>query len=410
MFRLNSLFIVPLMAVIIYCFLDPAIADESKEISTPDKSSTEIVEKTVKNPMSWYTSLSGEWIRDNFYTISDTYGNLVKHRSNDTRLAAKAGLDYKLFSSGGFNSEISYRLGINWEGINRSWGRFSDKGRGYDYFPMHPGYSKRQHRFQGRISYEISSILSLGLLGRYQRVYGGSSFFKSSNQLHRSRYLAGQSILLEPSIAVNYPSHHQTRFFLYFKKDVDNDRPQRSMKTYDEFKTTSLNNLPGFGLDQHIDLAPLRLFGRIYRYDFTYNDYWDDYLREGLFIHAEYLFKAATLHALLGITRDRYEQKEIGSGCSSQYDFNDNPYPECSRSDRGYNIRLGYEYLYRDDVKFSIIYNHLANQNSAIKRVESIQNQFLIGLTYSPNNFYGTDSFREYPSDLGVSDKTHMTY
>ena len=112
----------------------------------------------------------------------------------------------------------------------------------------------------------------------------------------------------------------RSMFSLYLRKEIHNQSPEHSNKTYD---LTGATGDPAISLTltHSMDFPQQRLETTIdiFQYEFIYNDYWLDYTRRGVVIGADYnIYKGIGASAILGYYSDDYKLPHIKTGgCGS---------------------------------------------------------------------------------------------
>lgn len=177
----------------------------------------------------------------------------------------------------------------------------------FKYFPIQSDLLERHHQIYGDFRRDLK-MFYFGVFGRYEMSRIGSSTFPSPEDEDLRRVLrVSDTTILIPWIGTAY-ENMRTLFYMYMRKQINDDSPEHSNKTY-ELGLTGGDPVLSYGLSHEMDYPDnqLSLNFEIFQYEFIYNDYWLDYKRFGFFLSAEHeVVPKWYINGLIGYYKDEY--------------------------------------------------------------------------------------------------------
>jgi hypothetical protein len=183
----------------------------------------------------------------------------------------------------------------------------------FNYFPLRGDLLERRHQFYGDFRREFGNGLFFGVFGRYEFARIGSTLFPGPDDAELRKVLKiSDTSLFIPWVGMSYAGNMRTLVYLYLRKEINEDSPEHSNKTFDLGIASGGSGgepIMSFGLSHDIDMPDKKtnLNFEAFRYEFIYNDYWLDYKRTGFFLSAEHeLLPRWFIYALFGYYSDEY--------------------------------------------------------------------------------------------------------
>ena len=256
------------------------------------------------------------------------------------------------------------------------------------YFPLRGDLLEWRHQFYGDFRREFGGNYFFGIFTRYELARIGSTLFPGPDDAELQKVLKiSDTSLIIPWVGLSYLGNMRTLAYLYMRKEINEDSPEHSNKSYDlGLDPTSQGGEPviSFGLSHDIDLPTFKtnLNFELFRYEFIYNDYWLDYKRSGFFLSAEHeLMPRWFVYGLGGFYRDEYilsrlKLKPCGtqpvatttSGTGS--DGAPTRANECPRTDTGTLLQAGVWWNWTQFQRFSADIQMVENKNPDQKEFE----------------------------------------
>lgn len=262
-------------------------------------------------------------------------------------------------------------------------------------FPLRGDLLERNHQLFGDIRRQFGDQFYLGAYARidYQRV--GSTFFPSpdDNDLQVVVNLT-DTMLFIPWVGWAWTDDQRTLAYLYIRKEIHNNSPDHSNKTYD-LTGDSGDPAMSLGISHSMEFPALQLSGSVeaFQYEFIFNDYWLDYTRKGLLLGADYvIWRGLGAFAAGGYYMDnyklpRFKQGECGSTgsikpTSSTDEGSATPVSSCKRSDSGTLIQGGVYWNQNANLRYSGSYLTVEN-SSEMKEYSESRQVFRFDITWA---------------------------
>jgi hypothetical protein len=175
-------------------------------------------------------------------------------------------------------------------------------------------------------------------------------------------------------------------FSLYLRKELHNQSPEHSNKTYD-LTGSSGDPAISIALTHSMDFPEQRLETTfdVFQYEFIYNDYFLDYTRRGAIIGADYnIYKGFGANAIIGLYQDDYKLPQIKTGGCGSADVaaEGATRSACARSDSGNMVQIGLYYNKSSNMRFEAAYSMVEN-SSNLKVYSSGKNSFWFTATWA---------------------------
>jgi hypothetical protein len=259
-------------------------------------------------------------------------------------------------------------------------------------FPLRGDQLARTHQLFGDVRRKLNERLFLGFYSRLEFSRIGTSFFPSSNDDDLKIVLSLKDTQLNiPWVGFSWNESFRTMFYLYLRKEIHNNSPDHSNKTYD-FTGASGDQAVSLGITNAFDLPSWRLSGSfdLFQYESIFNDYWLDYTRQGLLINLDYnVWKRLNAFLNAGTYRDNYKLPRIKQGdCSTVSERiidgleGLNPVSNCDRSDSGTLMQLGIYWNQTANLRFSGSYQ-MVESSSEMKEYSETINTIRLDATWA---------------------------
>lgn len=264
-------------------------------------------------------------------------------------------------------------------------------------FPIRGDLLERSHQLFGDIRRQFTDQLFLGAYARVDYQRAGSSFFPSpdDNDLRIVVSMTDTTMLI-PWLGWAWTDDQRSLAYLYIRKEIHNNSPDHSNKTYD-FTGDTGERAISFGLSHSMEFPAWQLSGSIeaFQYEFIFNDFWLDYTRKGAILGADYIiWKGLGVNAAVGFYEDGYKLPRIKQGdCSSNGGIptsnpsslklaDDNPVSKCNRSDSGTLMQAGVYWSQNANLRFSGSYLMVEN-SSGMKEYSESRNVIRFDVTWA---------------------------
>lgn len=260
------------------------------------------------------------------------------------------------------------------------------------YFPIQSDLLERRHQFYADFRRDLK-LLYFGVFARYEMTRIGSSFFPSPEDEDLRRVLrVSDTTIFIPWIGTAY-SNMRTLAYFYMRKEINEDSPEHSNKTY-ELGLTGTSPVYSYGISHEMDYPEnqLSLSFEIFQYEFIYNDYWLDYKRFGFFASAEHeVFPKWFINGLLGYYKDNYilprikttacgtEAKGLDDGAVS--DGTTGEPHSCTRDDTGTLVQAAVHWSLNQFQRVSALVQLVENKNPEQKEYNESKMTIELGIT-----------------------------
>ncbi len=343
--------------------------------------------KLSLSPQAHYWFVQGGWESSDFSGQEPAPGGGLKPRAFQNMAAlVNSGVGIGPWREGDMTAFGGYTYRQQWITDTDRISEWLDSPSDIEYFPLRGDLLERHHQFYGDFRRDVLGFLYYGVFGRYEFARIGSSFFPSPDNDELKKVLKiSDTQLVIPWIGASYNDGMRTLLYLYMRKELNQDSPDHSNKSYD-FGLSGSKPVMSLGLSHDMDFPEqdLTVGIELFRYEFIYNDYWLDYTRQGLFLSAEHEFIPRWfVNGLFGYYNDQYvldrlklhscssapAQSEDG-GAATPTDGNPAAPKSCARDDTGTMIQLGVYWNWTQFQRLSATIQVVDNKNAQQKEFE----------------------------------------
>lgn len=318
-------------------------------------------------------------------------GGLKANGRRDMAALLNAGIGLGPWRDGAMTAFGGYTYRQSWITDEDRINEYGDAPGDFEYFPLRGDLLERRHQFYGDFRRDLGKMFYTGFFLRFEFARIGSTFFPSpdDNELRKVLKIS-DTLNFIPWVGASFVENMRTLFYLYMRKEVNEDAPDTSNKTYD-FGVSGGSRTMSYGLSHEMDWPeiPLTIGLEIFRYSFIYNDFWLDYDRTGGIISVEHdVLPRLTLSASVGYYMDSYilpriKQKQCssdvvipnasGTGAPSgdpTTDAAEPPVTQCPRDDTGILYSAGIDWNWTQFQRLSLSLQQVENHNSEQKEFE----------------------------------------
>ncbi len=313
------------------------------------------------------------------------YGSIERRNEQSTALLINASMGVGPIRKDSSASFAGYTYKQNWMTQPDSLQNWISDGFSLDSFPIRGDMMERTHQIFGDFRQQVTGQLFTGAYARLAFSRIGSSFFPSPDDSNLRVVTSDvDTSLLIPWFGWSWNQTNRTMFSLYLRKEIHNQSPEHSNKTYDIFSTDT--PAVSLGLSHGLEFPSKRIEMNfdIYQYEFIFNDFWLDYTRRAILAAADYtIFRGIGASITLGYYQDSYKLPYIKTGSCSGSTNGDNPAPvACMRADSGNLIHLNVYYEKTQNMRFDLSY--LMVENGSDQKVYSeSQSNLTAGVTWA---------------------------
>jgi hypothetical protein len=295
------------------------------------------------------------------------YGTIERRSEQDTALLVNASIGVGPIRKDNNSSFAGYTYKQNWLTQPDSLPTWVSEGFSLDLFPIRGDMMQRTHQLFGDYRRQATSQLYMGAYARVSFSRIGSSFFPSPDDSNLRVVTSDvDTSLLIPWIGWSWNQTNRTMFSLYLRKEIHNQSPEHSNKTYDFASSSDMPAISlGFSHGLEFPSKRLQMSFDLYQYEFVFNDFWLDYTRRAALAAAEYtIYRGLGATMTLGYYQDSYKLPYIKTGsCSGSLD-SENPVPvACLRADTGTLLNLNVYYEKSQNLRFDVSYQMVENSS-----------------------------------------------
>ncbi len=262
---------------------------------------------------------------------------------------------------------------------------YMDDPLDFEYFAFRPDLMERRHQFFVDFRRNITDAFYLGVYGRLEYARIGSSLFKTAedSQVQKTLKLYDMSLLI-PWVGLLVTKDLRLSAYYYLRKELNDDEPAFSNKTYDFVNGEPLFSL-GFTASFDVPHYQLHFTGEYFHYEFIYNDIFLDYTRDGFLFGAQYdLWNRIFFQLRYGMYNDVYFAENLRqTSCNAtiqEFDNAEDP-KRCRREDTGYLIEAEAFWNYTQFHRFGFKYVRTQNDSKTLQQHDSSRNSYLLTLT-----------------------------
>ena len=349
-------------------------------------------------PHFWYFTLGSSYVEKSGYAPVSL--NKIK-RSDEVKagLIANTGIGAGPFKKGASTALAGYNYKQTWYTDEDRIKTFSDDPADFTYQPYRADLLERRHQFYADFRQDLTRGFYLGVFGRLEFARIGSKYLPSpeDGDLRRVLKISDTSLII-PWVGLNYYKGFRSVFYVFMRKELNDDAPETSNKTY----SLGLNGQErafSFGLSNAFpfDEYDLELGLELFQYEFIYNDRWLDYTRRGFLLSLDdEFYRGFHAELLVGYYTDKYQLDRLKlKGCASEIDVGQPPatggggsapdnsgIPDlCPRVDTGLLYQLGVYWNYSQFHRVSGYYTHIENKNPDQRLYDETKTTYLVSYT-----------------------------
>jgi hypothetical protein len=324
-----------------------------------------------ETPHFWYFQLGFE-AREGLQAdpAPDQKSGIKNQEFGEQELVINTGIGVGPIRSKNATTYVGYNYKQNWiTNFDRIQVYMDDPGD-FSYFPFRPDLLERRHQFFADFGLNLPKQTFIGIYGEQEFKRIGSELFKGPDDFEGGSKVqnVSRTVTLIPRAGINYLQNFQTLVFIFMRKELNEEAPEFSNKTYSLFnKETVLS----YGLSHRMgfDEIGLNINLDIFRFDFIYNDQWLDYTRTGFIFAMEYEFISNFKVGVSGTYySDLYQVAPLKqNSCTfTQASGNNAAATEpqrCQRVDTGTIYSAGLQWNYSTFQNFSLKYIMSENKN-----------------------------------------------
>lgn len=241
----------------------------------------------------------------------DPKGGLKPRNNTNMAGLVNAGIGGGPFRQGDIAAFMGYNYRQRWITDLDRVDVFLEDPTDIQYFPLRGDLLERRHQLYGDFRRELAYGWFFGLFGRYEMARIGSTLFPGPDDAELRKVLKiSDTTLLIPWIGLSYLGNMRTLFYFYLRKELNEDSPEHSNKSYELGLTGgSEGPLFSFGMSHDMEFPEekLNVNFELFRYQFVYNDYWLDYERTGAFLSLDHeILPRWFIYGLGGYYQDIY--------------------------------------------------------------------------------------------------------
>jgi Tfp pilus assembly protein PilF len=257
-------------------------------------------------------------------------------------------------------------------------------------FPLRGDLMERTHQLFGDVRRQFGDNFYTGLYSRIDFKRVGSSFFPSPDESSlRIVVNMTDTQLFVPWVGWSWNDEQRSQLYLLFKKEIHNNSPDHSNKTWDLTGSTG-NRAISLGLSHAIEIPVWRLSGgaEIFQHEFIFNDFWLDYTRKGGLVTLDYnIWKSLNTFLYFGMYNDNYKlprlkQKECNFTGGTPTTTAEDTVNSCPRTDSGTLMQLGLYWNYSSNLRLSGSYQIVEN-SSIMKEYSETTNSIKFDATWA---------------------------
>ena len=341
-------------------------------------------------PHYWYLQTGVEVEDVSGQQPASAQGGLQPRSSVDQSLLVNSGVGLGPWHDGPMSAFGGYTYRQRWITDSDRFSEWTEDYADFQYFPLRADLLERRHQFYGDFRRDFGKTFYAGFFLRWEFARIGSTFFPSPDDSELRKVLKiSDTMLFIPWIGASFVDNMRTLVYWYMRKEIDDDSPDYSNKTYELGLSGGGKPTISLGLSHEMEFPdiPLSVDIEAFRYEFIYNDYWLDYTRTGFIVSAEHeLISRWFVDAALGYYSDSYILPRIKqNSCSGQTtlpggvatptptdttDPTEPPVTSCPRDDTGLLYQIGVYWNYTQFQRIALDLQVVQNQNSTMKEFE----------------------------------------
>lgn len=318
-------------------------------------------------------------------------GGIKPNNKQEMAALTNAGIGIGPWREGDMTAFGGYTYRQRWLTDDDRIATYFDEPTDFEYFPLRGDLLERRHQFYGDFRRDaLNQSLFYGVFGRFEFTRIGSSFFPGPDAAELRKVLkVSDTTLVIPWIGAAYAGNMRTLGYLYMRKELNDDSPEHSNKTY-ELGLKGGDPVFSYGLSHEMDFTEqaVTVNAELFQYEFIYNDFWLDYKRLGAIVSVEHeLLPRWFISGTLGYYADTYFLPRLKqSACSAVPAKPTNASASaglinmqeataaptaCPRDDTGTMIQAGVYWNWTQFQRLAAYVQQVDNKNAAQKEFES---------------------------------------
>jgi hypothetical protein len=363
----------------------------------------------LENALYKYNSLSlmnrpHYWFLQGGFNLEDIAGQepepggkLKGRNIENINAIANAGIGAGPYKEGDVTASGGYSYRQTWITDQDRIAEYTDDPSNPLYFPFRGDLLMRQHQLYGQVERDVAGLFFFGAFARYEIARMGSSIYPGPDNQELKRVIKiSETQTILPWIGASYNGNMRTMVYFYMRKELNDDAPEYSNKTYD-LGITGGRPVMSYGVSHEMEFPEEQtsVDVELFQYEFIYNDPWLDYTRRGLIVSAEHeLVPRWFVSGALGYYQDQYQLQRLKQNpCGSSgpgetptgtavEDPNAPPVPHaCDRKDVGLLYQLGVYWNWSQFQRISFTYQVVDNRNPEQKEFDESKQSY--GLLYT---------------------------
>jgi tetratricopeptide (TPR) repeat protein len=312
-------------------------------------------------------------------------GGISTNNSSQMAAIVNAGVGIGPVKQGVISAFGGYTYRQNWLTDQDRISTYTEDFLDIQYFPFRGDLLERKHQFYADFRRPINEKFFIGTYAKLQFARIGSEIYpspESENEELKKVLKISDTTLLIPWIGVSVIPNNRSLFYLYLRKEINEDSPEHSNKSY-EFGLSGEDPVISFGASHTLAIPQkkISLNLEVFQYEFIYNDYWLDYTRQGGMLTGEIeVVPRWFVSGFLGMYEDSYLLPRLkqGSCASSVKITNSDTAPTtssnspvgCPRTDSGLMQQVSVYWNWTQFTRISGSLLIVQNDNSDLKEFE----------------------------------------
>ena len=309
---------------------------------------------------------------------------------------------------GGSVSHLGYNYIQHWLTTNERLDEYLKDPSDLAYIPYRADLLERHHQFYVHIQKDLTTYMTFGSVINYEIARMGTSIIPNTEDYNLRRVVPiGKTSTIIPWTRFNYGTNYSTTFYLFLRKEIDEEENDFSHKTYNSPLDGSTPMLSA-GIIQKVALPKIRsdLTGELFRYETIYNDYWLDNTRVGgLFTETTRITDALRVNFTGGYYLDTFAIPHVRSLSCRSYSQAPDAIKRCPREDTGYFVQLGSQWNLSHFQSLSGYYKYETSSNKKFKVHDTSSHKLFFTLTFTFPDLDTVTPFIKRIEDEGFSKK-----
>ena len=340
------------------------------------------------------------WLQGGYYyetgsqnTPLDKQGSaiLVQEQYYNQFINLAAGFGLGPIKQGGSVTHVGYNYIQHWLTTNERFDEYLANPSDLSYQPFRPDLLERHHQFYVQMQKDLTTTVTLGGVVNYEIVKMATSLIPNVEDYNlRSVVPIAETSTIIPWVRFNYGTNYATTFYLFLRKEIDEEDSSFSNKTY----VSPLDNatvMVSAGVTQKVVLPKIRseLTGELFRYQTMYNDFWLDNTRVGGLVSGTFRATESIRASLMGgYYVDSFTMSEVRSDSCSfaagrRYVDTPDSIKRCTREDTGFFVQVGAQWNISHFHSISGYYRNEQSGNAQFKIQDMSSNKIFFTYTFA---------------------------